>query len=143
MTGAISGYGTLLKLGDGGSPEAFATIAEVGDLKGPKRKAETIEVTSHSSPGGAKEFIPTLLDNGEVTFDVNLIPTDSTHSAATGLESILAARSLRNFRMVLPNVQHTTYAFAAYVTGFEIAAPVGGKLTASLTLKISGAVAQV
>jgi len=35
MTEGVIGLGTLLKIGDGASPEVFAAIAEVKDITGP------------------------------------------------------------------------------------------------------------
>lgn len=130
---AMAAYGTLLKRGDGGSPETFTVIAEVLDIKPPSFSADTEEVTHQESPGGFKEYVVTLLDAGEVTFDVNFIPTDASHQ---GLLSDLQARAKRNFQLVFPD--GTTWTFAAYVTGFEPDAPVGGKLSASVTLKVTG-----
>ena len=63
MSDAISGYGTLLKRGDGGAPEVFTTVPEVGSISGPSMETDEAEVTSHSSAasGAFKEFILTLL----------------------------------------------------------------------------------
>lgn len=138
MTSGISAFGTLLKIGDGGGTEVFTTIAEVRDISGPSLKLDTEEVTSHSSTAGWREYIGTLLDAGEVTFDINFIPTAATHSQTSGLIKDLKNKTLRNFQLVFPNVGATTWAFAAYVTGFEPAEPVEGVLAASVTLKISG-----
>ncbi len=35
LSNALSAYNTLLKIGDGGGPEVFATIAEVFSIGGP------------------------------------------------------------------------------------------------------------
>ena len=77
---AISAFGTLLKVGDGGGTEVFTTIAEVKEISGPSISVDTVELTTHSSSGAWKEYLPTLIDAGEVTFDVNFIPTNATQS---------------------------------------------------------------
>lgn len=138
MTSGISAFGTLLKIGDGGGTEVFTTIAEVKDISGPSLKLDTEEVTSHSSTAGWREYIGTLLDAGEVTFTVNFIVTGATHSQTSGLLKDLKNKTLRNFQLVFPNVGNTTWAFSAYVTGFEPSMPVEGALEADVTLKISG-----
>lgn len=138
-TGAISAFGTLLKIGDGGSPsETFTTIAEVTDLSGPALELKTIEATSHSSTDGWEEFIGGLLSGGEVTFDVNFIPTNPTHSYSAGLLRDMVNRTVRNFKLVFPNLSATTWTFAALVTGFEPKEPTDDKLSASVTLQITG-----
>ena len=129
----MSAFGTLLKRGDGGSPENFTVIAEVGDIKPPAFSVDTEEVTHQQSPGGFKEYVATLLDAGEVTFDLNFIPTDTSHQA---LLSDMQARVKRNYQVVFP--EGTTWTFSAFVTAFESDAPTGGKLSASVTLKVTG-----
>ena len=137
-TNAIPAFGTLLKIGDGGGPENFTTIAELLDIKGPKFEVETEDVTNHSSPGSWEEVIGTILRSGEVGFDVNFVPTAATHSYSSGLLKDMVNKTKRNFQLVFPNVGNTTWTFAAFVTGFETEAAVKGKLKAAITLKITG-----
>jgi predicted secreted protein len=139
MTSALSSFGTLLKIGDGGNPtETFTTIAEVKDIKGPGLELSTEEVTNHSSTGGWKEYVATLLDAGEVSFDMNFIPTSATQSQTSGLVKDMKNKTLRNFKLVFPDNGNTTWSFSAYVTKFEVDEPVEGILGASCTLKITG-----
>jgi predicted secreted protein len=139
MTNALASYSTLLKIGDGGGPEAFTTIAEVKDISGPALALATEDVTSHSSSGAWREFIATLKDAGEVTFTVNFIPTTATQSYTSGLLRDYNNRTKRNFQLVFPDGGSTTWAFPAYVTGFEPDESVEGVLEASISLKIAGA----
>jgi len=138
VTLAISSFGTLLKIGDGATPEAYVTIAEVGNITGPALSLDTDDATSHDSVDGWTEAVGTLLNGGEVGMDLNFIPAGATHSYATGLIHDMVGRTLRNFRLVFPNVAATTWTFAAFVTKFAPKAPVKGSLTAAVTLKISG-----
>lgn len=138
---AIGSHGTLLKIGNGGTPtETFTTIGMVGDISGPSFELGTEEATSHDSSW--REYVPTLLSGGEVSFDVFFDPADTTHySAAAG--SLYYAQSNKvknNFKLVLPDPGAMEIAFGAYVTGLEIKADVEGVLTMSVTLQISGAV---
>jgi hypothetical protein len=138
MSDAISSFGTLLKIGDGGEPETFTTIAEVLDIGGPELELGTEESTSHDSPGGWREHVGTLLSAGEVTFDVNFIPTHATHNPSTGLIADMVNRVKRNFKLVFPDAAATTWSFAALVTKLGPAEPVEGKLEASVTLQVTG-----
>lgn len=140
MTSAIFAQGTLLKIGDGGSPsESFTTIAEVTDIGGPELALEIAEVTSHSSSGGWKEKIGALLDGGQVGFSINYIPTDSTHNNTAGLIKDMRTRTVRNFQLVFTDSGNTTWSFAALVVGFSPAEPIDNALTAECTLEITGA----
>lgn len=138
MSNAISAFGTLLKIGDGGSPETFTTIAEVTNISGPSLSMNTVDVTSHDSTDGWREFVGGLLDGGEVTLDINFIPTDPTHSYSTGLLNDMVNRTKRNFQLVFPDAGNTTWSFTALITAFEPSAPTDDKLSASVTLKITG-----
>jgi len=133
-------FRTLLQLGDGGGPEAFTTIAEVKDISGPDISVDTEDITPHDAVGGWEEFIPTILRSGEITFDLNFVPSNAAHGDTSGgLINLLKNRTKRNFKMVLPTSPTYTWAFAAYVTGFSNSEPVGGVLGASVTLKPTGA----
>lgn len=137
-TGALSAFGTLLKIGDGGGTEVFTTIAEVTDLSGPGLEMDTIEATSHSSTAGWKEYVAGLLNAGEVGFSVNFIPTNATQSYSSGLIRDMVNRTARHFQLVFPNVGNTTWAFTALVTGFEPSEPIDDVLKADITLTITG-----
>ena len=134
-TQAISSHGTKLKVGDGADPEVFATIAEVVDITGPGQTLNTEDVTNHDS-GGWREVIPTILEGGEVTFDVNYFG-DATHTA---ILTDIKARAFRNFEMEYPDGSKDE--FGGYFTAFSKAAPVEGILRASVTIAISGAVTE-
>jgi len=139
-SGAIPGYGTLLKMGDGaGTAEVFTTIAEVGDIAGPGFSVDTNDVTSHDSPGAMREFKAGLIDPGEMSFPIWFQPDVATHDAQTGLLKVMNDREVRNFKMLFPNVAASEVAFAALVTKFDVKEPVGGVISADITLKISGA----
>jgi predicted secreted protein len=138
MTNALAGYGVLLKIGDGGGSETFTTIAEVKDIEGPELELEAKEVTSHDSPAGWREYIGTLLSGGEVSFDVNFIPTNATHSYSAGLIKDLVNRTKRNFKLVFPDGGSTTWTFAALVVGVKPSGPVEDELSAEVTLQVTG-----
>lgn len=136
---AIPAFGTLLKIGDGATPtENFTTIAEVRDISGPSLSLDTEDTTSHSSTGGWEDAVGTILRSGEVTFDIGYQPSETTHNATTGLLADMRNRVRRNFQLVFPDASSTTWSFTALVTGFQPGAPVGGSLTASITLKPVG-----
>lgn len=138
MTQAIGSHGTLLKIGDGGAPEQFTTIAEVTNISGPSLSMDTVDVTSHDSPNYHEEVIAGIKRAGEVTFSINFVPTHATHNPSTGLLRDWVNRTRRNFKLVFPDAGATTWEFAAFVTGFQPTAPAGSeRLTADVTLKIA------
>ena|SRR5688500_3473366 len=135
-------FGTLLQVGDGADPEVFATIAEVKDIDGPDISMDTEDITPHDAVGGWEEFVPTILRSGEITFDLNFVPSNAQHGDASGgLIASLKSRARKNYRLVLPTSPAYQWTFAAYVTGFSNSMPVGGVLGASVTLKVTGVLA--
>lgn len=130
--------GTLLKQGDGGSPEDFSTIAQVVSIGGPSLSLDPIDVTHHASEDGWKEAVGGLLDGGEISLEINYDPEAGTHDASTGLIKDMEDRVVRNFQLVFSDSGNTTWTIPALVTGFEPGAPVDAKLSASVTLKVSG-----
>ncbi len=125
-----------------GATPVFTTIAGVKDISGPATNRDLEEVTSHSSPNGYEEFVPTIKRSGEVTFDLNFDPTNATHgTAATGLAGKVHADTPTDFRLVFPRIGTNGYrwTFSAFVTGFETSAPVAGVFGASVTRKVTGA----
>lgn len=135
---ALSAFGTLLKAGNGASPESFATIAELRTISGPTIKADTIDVTVHNTPTPWRRFISGLLDGGEVTFDINFIPTDDTHDYNYGILHLLVNRVRRNFQIVFPDAGSTTWLLPTITTGFQMSSHPAEVLMASVTLKVAG-----
>lgn len=139
-------FGTILAVGNGESPsEEFTKVAQVKDLDGPGMSRDTIDVTTHDSPSGYREFLASLRDGGEITFDIEYDPGDASHDQTTGLLSLFGEDKTRNWMLIFPVTAVTGYwgyKFKGLVTGFAPKAPVGGSLTASLTIKVAGAVTQ-
>jgi hypothetical protein len=132
----IPSHGTLLKIGDGGGTEVFTTIAKIKDIGGPAFNRGTHDASTQTTDWG--EVVPGIKMGGQVTFDINLIPTDGTHDESTGLLKDFIDGTKRNFQLEFPDAGTTTWQFAAFVVNYEPDAPVDGLLTASLTLEITG-----
>lgn len=139
MSDAVAAYGTKLLVGDGATPtEAFAALAEVRNIGGPNTSVDTTDVTPHSTSAPWRHHVATLIDGGEVSLDLNFLPDAADQSA---LRADMIARTKRNFRIEWPTVPTAHRAsFAAFVTGFQPSAPHDGELSASVTLKVTGAV---
>ena len=138
MSDAVSAYGTLLKIGDGGGPETFTTLAEVKSIDGPTMETEVIDVTTHSSAaaGPFREKLAGLIDAGEVTFELNLVPNNAQHDS---LRADQTARTKRNFELWFPGSGSADVEFEAVVTNFPLSFPVDGPIESSVTLTITKA----
>lgn len=134
-TEAIPSMGTYLRRNG-------VEIAEVTNIGGPSFSAETIEATHLRSPDYWREYIGSLKDGGDLTFDVNFLVANATHNAATGMLSTFnsaGAATRDTWDIIFPDTASTTWTFGGIITGFELnGIEIDGKLTASLTVKISG-----
>lgn len=136
MSDAFSGVGAQFKRGNGSSgAETFTAIAEVNSIAGPNKTRATIDVTSLDSTGGYREFIAGFRDGGEVTLEMNFT-LDTYNTMNDDFED----DDTHNYQIVLPDTGETTFEFAALVTSLGLAVPMDDKVTAPVTLKISGQV---
>jgi len=110
----ISNYGTLLQLGDGGSPETFTTVAEVVAIQPPAVEASFAETTPHDGVGWY-DGIPTTLELKEFSVTINYEPATAQHAA---LITAVTAKTLSNYQIVFPDT--TTWSFSAYTVAFEV-----------------------
>lgn len=127
MAQGIAAFGTQLYKGD-------TLIAELTNIGGPKLSVDQLEVTSHDSVGGYREYVSTLRNGGEVAIEGNFVPTD------TGQFELYTAfndGSLDSYTIELPQGLGS-WDFDANVSAFEMGAPFEGKLTFTGTLRISG-----
>jgi hypothetical protein len=142
---------TLLKMGNGASPEVFNTVANVGDITGLSMSAAVVPTTSHSSAVPWVTRITTLLDGGDITLPIYFIPSSGAasggiigHNDTAGIMKQFTDRGQTtagtpiNWKLVFPDVAATTYAFTAFISKFTIKAPVAGVLTADITLSSTG-----
>lgn len=136
-----AGFGTALQIGDSTNQATanYTTIAQVQDISGPGLSLNTDDVTAHDSPGGWMEFVGTVKDGGEVSFDLVYDPAEGTHeNASGGLLYELDQKTAKAYKIVFPDTANTAWTFNAFVTAYEPSSPVDGKLAASVTLKITG-----
>ena len=131
-TQAAIGHGVLFRIGNAGSPEVFTAVAEVTSVKPPNMARDAIDATHSESPEGWREFIGGLKDGGEVSLELNFVPG----AATTALLMAELAAAPGNKQIVFPGGQ--IMSFVALCTALEPDAPVDGKMTASVTYKVSG-----
>jgi hypothetical protein len=138
-SGAISAYGTLLKRESTPGSGTYVTVAEVKSMSGPSISVDVLDVTTHSSAssGAWKEKRPSLLDPGEISFPINLIPASAGHKQ---LLADMVARSLISYKIVFPDPGLTEWRFDnCFITKFDAKSETEGILEAELTLTLTGA----
>lgn len=132
---AFAGVGTQFKRGNGASVETFAAIAEINSIEGPSMTREAIDVTSLDSTSGYREWIAGFRDGGTVTLNMNF-----TYTGYNTLKGDYDDDDEHNYQIVLSDSGNTTIAFAAWVTDIPVSVQPDDKVTATITLKITGPV---
>ena len=141
LTVSYATFGTILQVGDGLSPQTFLTISAVGSITGPQSVLAEKETTAHSSQIPHRTWIPTLFDDGTLSFPIFYNPADPTHSltAPFGLEYLYVNRLIRAFRLVETDPSATRRQFQAYVQKFGENYPVDGVLMRDVVIRITSA----
>ena len=139
-TGILAAATVTNLSGGAAGAEVFTTIAEITNISGPQNTLELIDATHMESPDAFREYIPSLLDGGEISFDLNYLPADANQ---LGLRDDLLARTRRNFHIVWTDTGGTTDLFSGYVTDFTPSAQIDDKLSASCTIKVTGPITRL
>lgn len=129
-----SGFGTLLNWDS-------QNIAELSSISGPSETADTIDVTSHDSDDTYKEFVAGLRDGGDISFEGNLITTDTDGQIA--MHTDFQAGSKKAFIVKFPDWVETTHEYPqitgnGIVTAFAADFPSDDKISLSGTIKVTG-----
>jgi len=124
---ATKGAGALLKKGS-------TTIAEVTAINGPAITRDTYNTTYMGSAW--QEYIAGLPDPGEISVDLNFLPANTTH---TLLHNDMTATA-QTYNLLFTDAATTTWTMTALVTALSPTAPVDGKLAATASFKLSGAI---
>ncbi|ABN75750.1 phage tail tube protein [Cereibacter sphaeroides] len=125
------GYGTTVRVGRGAVP-TWTKLALVGDIEMPDEQVDEVETTHMESPGRRKQFIAGLIDGGEVSVPMNLIPEGETDSM---LQEIKASGETVQIEIKLPGSAAEVY--AGFLKGYARSAPVSDKMTATATFRLS------
>lgn len=140
MSDALIGIGTAIYMAATANATTLTKIAEVTAIGLPNEQIAEVEVTSYDSPGRTREFIPGLNDAGEITIEMNWVPGSATD------DLIVAAKGdgkVRTFRVVTPEDDtQQQYTFPGFIRGYERTSPIDDRLTATITVRVAGAVVQ-
>lgn len=133
MPDGMIGYGTTVRVTRASSQTPFE-IALVGDIDMPDEQVDEVDVTHMKSPGRRRQFIAGLIDSGELTFPMNLIPGSQTDTLmkelkASGEEVIVG--------ITLPGEGTLEEQFTGFLKGYGRSAPIDDKMTAEATFRLS------
>jgi predicted secreted protein len=133
-SGAFAGVGTSFRRWDGSQ---FGAIAEINTITGPGMTRDVIDVTSLDSTGGYREFITGFRNSGTVTLAMNF--TRVTYEV---MLADFESDDLVSYEIALPDgtdgALESTIEFDGLVTELPMTIPADDKVTADITIQISG-----
>jgi TP901-1 family phage major tail protein len=130
---AQKGSSLLVKIGDGGSPEAFTTV---GGLRSTSISLndEAVDVTTMDSSNQRE-----LLANGGIqTISISGSGVFTDAASETTLRGKFGTSTFSNFQIIIPDFG--TYTGAFMVASLEYSGEYNGEVTYSVTLESSGAI---
>lgn len=125
---AVLGYNVDFAIYNGST---YTQVAEVTDITWPGYSRDAVEVTFMDSDNQFREYIGGMMDGGEVTVEMNWVP-----SATDVIIAALTASTTGQFKITYNAGANVV--FKAIVTAYQPQSPLGEKLTASATFKVSG-----
>jgi len=131
---AIAGVGTVF-LRWNVDTATWEKIAEVSSISGPSMTRDFIDVTSLDSTSGYREYITGFRDAGTVSLTMNF-----TRASYDKMKTDFESDVVVSYEIVLPDDDVTSFEFCGLVTELPLEIPADDKVTANVTIKITGEV---
>ena len=134
---ATQANGVKLKVTSSNQSLSNVEIGEITDITPPSITKDSIETTAHDS-SGIRTYIGGLLDFGEVSVTVNY-DNSGDHAKLRNLAKLVDDVGTDS-DFVIQYPDGSTETFSGIVTGVETSSPIDGQLSATFTIKVTGAV---
>lgn len=143
MPEGISAQGSRLRMSDdpnwppsapAGGSFSFTDIAELRDLTPPSMMRNIIDMTTHNEQDDAR--VVGIRRSGDLTFDCNFVPTNATHDELTGFQQAWFDGERKVFEVVYPD--GSGQRFSGFFANIEPSAPVDDRLSAQVTIAVTG-----
>lgn len=139
MTLAKIGYGATFWIAN--SSAVLTELAEITAITLPNPETSEVEATHFKSPNRRREYIAGMIEDGEGTFEINYAPASAT---ATLIQEAQNSGSTREYKITIPGAGVATWEITGslIVRSFERTVPIDDKMTATLTVRFTGAVTE-
>lgn len=137
MSNALLGYGSVVQVSTGDSPDVLQALDEITNITPPGNTLDQIDVSHMQSPNRRREYIPGMTDGGEFSCEMNFVPGGATDDFLFAILNTPVGQSrLRHIRLSFPN--GVTWFFDGQLTTYEMSMPFDDKMTATATFKVTG-----
>lgn len=130
---AIAGVGTTFGRSLDGNN--YTTIGQINSITGPSMSRDVIDTTALDTSGGYRTFIAGFRNPGTLTLNMNF--TQSTYAL---MKADFESNTARYYRITLPDTEATQLQFQGLVTELPLTIPTDDKVTANVTIQITGEV---
>jgi len=131
---AIAGVGAKFKRWNSGT-SLWDVIAEINSITGPGMSRSTIDTTSLDTAGGYRTFLAGFRNPGTVVLGMNF-----TRDTYEQMKTDFERDTLQNYKIDLPDDDNTVLEFEGLVTELPLTVPADDKITADVTIQVSGQV---
>lgn len=134
-TSARIGYGAEFWLDN--ASNVLTQLSEILSVTPPQSVGADVEATHMASPSRRREYIAGLIDDGEGTFEMNYVAGSATDLL---IQAALTDGATRSYKIVIPDGS-TGWEVTGdcIVKGYERNIPIDDRMTATLTVRFSGA----
>lgn len=134
---AIAGVGTVFNRWDptSGSAGGWKKIAEINNITGPGMSRDTIDTTTFDTASGYRTFITGFRNAGTMTLAMNF-----TQATYLQMKADFESDTAVSYQIILPDTEQTVIEFDGLVTEIPLTIPTDDKITADVTIQISGPV---
>ena len=140
MSDSLHGHGSSVLISSTTHPTNGTTIGNIISIGGPELARDALDVSSMDSTSKFREFLPAMLDAGEVTMEINY---DGTDAGTADLLSDFLTSSV-NTAIIVRFGDHSQATNESHwdclgaITGLGTALPFDDKVTQSVTIKLTG-----
>ena len=140
MSTGIHGYGAVLKLGTTNVSSNATAVGNITSIGGPNQSRDSIDITTLASASITKEFIPGMVDPGEITMELNYNETDAGLLTGTtvGINNHYPVYFMLDFPDATATAASSSFEGQGFVTALGHALDTGSKISQSVTLKLTG-----
>lgn len=128
---ALLAQGALLQVEN----TTFVTVPEVSRMNTPSVRVEQVDVTSHDSAGGFREYLAGFKDAENVTVELNWVVGNVVHDF---LRTIADAGTTVNWKQTIKGTGDKVCAFSGYIESLQVQVNAGEAQKATMVIRVSG-----
>jgi len=128
MSDGIHGHGAILSIGG-------TAIGNIISISGPNQSRDSIDISTMDSTNKFREFIPGMLDSGEITVEINY---DGTAAGSANDLNTMKTNTAQTILITFNGTATSTASCSGFITAIGHAIPFDDKVTQSVGLKLTG-----